>query len=400
MTRRLAVLSPYRVLDLTDTRAELGPMMLADLGADVIKIEPPGGSPSRRAAPIASGLPPETPSLRFHAFNRNKRSVTLDLDTDGGRAAFRRLAATADFLFENDRPGAMAARGLGYDELRAVNPRLVYVAITPFGQDGPYAGHLATDLTLAAMGGMIAINGDSDRPPVRISVPQAWYHAAAESAVAAMVAHHRRLQSDQGQFVDVSVQAAVFWTMLNASIAHAIQGRDIDRDGMSIQLGTIVWRVMFRCKDGSVVLPATGAGLAKLMDWVVADGVVPQEWLTEEDWPTFDRRLLMGQPLTHTLDEVLERLEAFSMGHTKRELLEWGVANGVFLAPSNTVPELLDFNHLKARHFWQPYTLPDGRTVRMLGPWIRLSRTPITYRRGTPAPGQHTDEVLGVMRNA
>jgi crotonobetainyl-CoA:carnitine CoA-transferase CaiB-like acyl-CoA transferase len=108
----------------------------------------------------------------------------------------------------------------------------------------------------------------------------------------------------------------------------------------------------------------------------------------------------MGQPLTHTLDEVLERLEAFSMGHTKRELLEWGVANGVFLAPSNTVPELLDFNHLEARHFWQPYTLPDGRTVRMLGPWIRLSRTPITYRRGTPAPGQHTDEVLGVMRNA
>jgi crotonobetainyl-CoA:carnitine CoA-transferase CaiB-like acyl-CoA transferase len=391
------MLSPYRVLDLTDSRAELGPMLLADLGADVITVEPAGGSASRRAPPLDPAPSSETPSLRFHAFNRNKRSITLDLDTSEGRADFRRLVATADFLFENDRPGGMAGRGLGFDDLRAVNPRLVYVAITPFGQDGPYAEHLTTDLTLAAMGGLVAINGDADRPPVRISVPQVWYHAAVEAGIGAMVAHQRRAQTGEAQFVDVSVQASVFWTTLNASIAHAIQGRDIERNGMSLQLGTIVWRVMFRCKDGSVVLPATGAGLAKIMTWIVADGVVPREWLTDEEWNTFDRRLLTGQPLRYTLDEVLERLEAFSMRHTKRELLEWGVANGVFLAPSNTVEELLKFEHLEDRSFWQPLSLPGGQTVRAPGPWVRLSRTPITYRRGVPGPGEHTDDVLGSL---
>src|SRR5579871_2105251 len=172
------MLSPYRVLDLTDGRAELASMILADLGADVLKVEPPGGSAARRVPPIDPHLPPALASLHFHAFNRNKRSVALDLGTDAGRTAFLELVREADFLFENAAPGAMAARGLGFDDLRTLNPRLVYVAITPFGQDGPYAGHLATDLTLAAMGGMAAVTGDADRPPVRISVPQTWLHAS------------------------------------------------------------------------------------------------------------------------------------------------------------------------------------------------------------------------------
>jgi crotonobetainyl-CoA:carnitine CoA-transferase CaiB-like acyl-CoA transferase len=180
------MLRPYRVLDLTDSRAELGPLILAGFGADVVKVEPPGGTDSRRAAPLDTRLPPGMQSLRFHAFNRGKRSVVLDLDSAEDRTAFARLVAGSDFLFENAGPGAMDARQLGFDALCAINPRLVYVAITPFGQDGPYAQHLATDLTLAAMGGMMALNGDADRQPVRITVPQTWYHAAAESAVAAL----------------------------------------------------------------------------------------------------------------------------------------------------------------------------------------------------------------------
>jgi len=149
------MLSPYRVLDLTDDRAALGPQILADLGAEVITIEPPGGSPARRGR-----------GLRFAAFNRNKRSVTLDLDAAAGRAAFLDLVASADFLFENAEPGAMAAHGRGFDALREVNPRLIYVAISPFGQDGPYRGLLASDLTLSALSGQMAMYGDADRPPV------------------------------------------------------------------------------------------------------------------------------------------------------------------------------------------------------------------------------------------
>ena len=232
------MLSRYRVLDLTDSRAALGPLILAGLGADVIKVESPEGCASRREPPLDLALPRGLESLRFHALNRGKRSIALDIDAESGRRGFRELVASADFLFENAAPGAMAARALGFDALRSVNPRLVYVAITPFGQDGPYAHHHASDLTLAAMGGMMALNGEADRRPVRITVPQTWYHAAAESAVGALVAHHRRLATGEAQFVDVSVQAAVFWTGLNAMIAYAIQGRDIERSGTLLQLST------------------------------------------------------------------------------------------------------------------------------------------------------------------
>ena len=161
--------SPYRVLDLTDARAGLGPMVLAGLGADVIKVEPPGGSDVRRAEPLVPGLPDSLASLRLHAFDRGKRSVVLDLDSARGRADFLALVATADFVIENAGPGAMDARGLGFAALREVRPDLVYVAISPFGQDGPYAHHLATDLTLSAMGGMMSLLGEPDRRPVRIT---------------------------------------------------------------------------------------------------------------------------------------------------------------------------------------------------------------------------------------
>src|SRR6476469_3222792 len=140
------MLSQYRVLDLTTGRAAIGPLILADLGADVVKIEPPGGSPERARTAC------------FAALNRNKRSVEVDLASESGRSAFRKLVTGAHFLFENARPGSMAGAGLDFDSLRSANSRLVYVAITAFGQDGPYSGFQATDLTLSAMGGMMAVN--------------------------------------------------------------------------------------------------------------------------------------------------------------------------------------------------------------------------------------------------
>src|SRR5262245_37678655 len=291
------MLRPYRVLDLTDGRAALGPLILAGLGADVVKVEPPGGCGSRREPPLDPALPDDLASLRFHAFNRGKRSVTIDLDRDTGRRALHALAAHADFLFENAAPGAMAARGCGFEDLHAVNRQLVYVAITPFGQDGPYADHLASDLTQAAMGGMMALTGDADRRPVRISVPQTWHHAAAESAVAALVAHFRRLRSGTAQFVDVSVQAAVFWTGLNAMIAHAIQGADLNRNGTILQLGVFSTPLAYPCADGEVVLTFTHPSASRFLRWMLADGTVDEEWLTAEDWSTYDARVLTGAAL-------------------------------------------------------------------------------------------------------
>src|SRR5262249_20848600 len=156
--------------------------------------------PSRFEAPLDADQPAGLASLRFHAYNRGKRSVVLDVDTAAGRADLLALAATADFVFENAEPGAMDRRGIGFDAMHSVRPDLVYVALTPFGQTGPYAHHLATDLTLSAMGGAMALNGDRDRRPVRITVPQTWLHGSVEAALGALVAHERRRRTGEAQF--------------------------------------------------------------------------------------------------------------------------------------------------------------------------------------------------------
>jgi crotonobetainyl-CoA:carnitine CoA-transferase CaiB-like acyl-CoA transferase len=389
-----SMLSPYRVLDLTDGRAELASFVLAGLGADVVKIEPPGGSASRLDRPLADGEPGPLAGLRFQAYNRGKRSVVLDLESSEGRSDFLALVAGADFLFENAGPGVMDGRDLGFDGLRRVRPDLVYVALSPFGQTGPYAHHLATDLTLSAMGGSMALNGDPDRRPVRITVPQTWHHAAAESALGAMVAHERRRLTGAAQFVDVSVQAAVFWTGLNAMIAHAIQGRNIERHGTVLQLSTLVTPLVYPCADGEVCLIATSATLVGLLPWMIESGAVTPEWAEAEDWSTYEIRMLSGEPLVHSLEEVREAVTAFTLQHPKMELFEGGIARGVTLAPVNTVADVLALEQLAVRDYWDEVRLPGGRTLRTAGPFVKATRTPVRWSRPAPDVGEHTREVL------
>ncbi len=395
-----AALSPYRVLDLTDARAELGPMLLAGFGADVIKVEPPGGSASRLEEPLALGAPDSLASLRFHAFNRGKRSVVLDLETPQGREGFLALVASADFVIENAGPGAMAARGLGFETLREARPDLVYVAISPFGQEGPYAAHLATDLTLAAMGGAMALMGEPDRRPVRVTVPQTWHHAAVESALAALVAHHLRLQTGEAQLVDVSVQAAVFWTGLNAMIAHAIQGKNIERNGTVLQLSTLVTPLVYPCADGEVTLIATTDTLRGLIPWMLEAGVIDAAWAAGEDWRSYEARMLTGAELAIPYPVLRERIEEFTRKHAKAELFAGGIARGITLAPVNTAADVLALEHLAARDFWRPVRLANGRELRAAGPFARLSRTPVAFSRPAPAVGEHTAEVLAELTSA
>ena len=397
MPNPTSTLSPYRVLDLTDSRAELGPFVLAGLGADVIKVEPPGGSASRREAPLDRTQPDSLASLRFHAFNRGKRSVVLDLESARGREDFLSLVASADFVVENAGPGAMDARGLGFEALREARPDLVYVAISPFGEDGPYARHLATDLTLSAMGGAMALNGDSDRRPVRVTVPQTWYHAAVESALGALVAHQRALRTGAAQKVDVSVQAAVFWTGLNAMIAHAIQGKNIERNGTVLQLSTLVTPLVYPCADGEVVLIATRASLLVLIPWMVADGIISQSWADGENWNSYETRMLTGGEVVHPVLDLRARIETFTRKHRKAELFAGGIARDATLAPVNTAADVLAMEQLSVREFWRPVRLADGREVRAPGPFVRLSRTPVAFSRPAPEVGEHTAEVLGAL---
>ncbi len=363
------MLSPYRVLDLTTSDAQLGPMMLADLGAEVVRVEPPQGVER---------------DLAYHAYNRGKAAVACDLNLSEGRAAFLELIRTADFVFENAGPVVMAAKGLGFEDLVKVNPSLVYVATSAFGQDGPYSNHLSTDLTLAAMGGEAALNGDADRAPVRISVAQSWRHAAAESAAAALIAHHRRLQTGEPQFVDVSVQAAVTWTAIQAMTASAVQGKNLERAGTALQLGVVTLPLVFPALDGEVVIAPIGTTVPGFVNWMIEDGTVPETWRDDDNWAQYDFIMLTGGHLNHPMDELLPKFAAYTAKYPKADLLQRGLECGVTVAPVSRVDDVLRFEHLNARGYWQPYNLAGTGPVKLPGAFARPAKTPL--KAAAPAP--------------
>ena len=387
------MLSPYTVLDLTDHRGELASMVLGDLGANVIKVEPPQGSSSRRMEPFLEGASTLENSLQFFAFNRNKRGITLDLSAEAGRAALLSLAERADFVIESASPGEMAALGLGFDAFRKANPRIIYVAITAFGQDGPHADFAAGDLTIAAMGGPMSVQGVPDRAPVKVSVPQAWLHASSEAAVAALIAHALMLRTGEAQFVDVSAQTAMLWTMLHARVAHAIQGFDFERAGSVLQMGSFTLQLVYACANGYVVLAPIGE-LRKVVHWLVEDGVVPEEWIDAEDWPTYRHRVLQQQPLAYELEEVADAIGRYALRHTKKEMLERGIRENVTVAPVSTMEDLTRFRHLEERGYWLMAPLPDGHEVPAPGIIARMSETPLKVRHWAPRLGQHNQEIL------
>ena len=383
------MLSPYRVLDLTDSRADLAGCVLAGLGADVIKVEHPNGDDRRM----------NSPNLRFEVLNRGKKSVAIDLDASDGRRSFMELAASADFVIENAGPRVLDARGLGFEVLRSVRPDIVHVAISPYGQTGPYALHLATDLTLSAMGGSMALMGDSDRRPVRITIPQTWHHAAVESVAGALIAHHRRLITGEAQYVDVSVQAAVFWTGLQAMIAHPIQGRNMERNGTVLQLTRSI-PLVYPCADGEVCLILTGQTLLTVLGWMAEAGAVTEAWIQSEDWPTYETRVLTSGAIVIPEDELRSEVTRYLLTQTKRDLFQRGLRSSATIAPVNTAADVMDFEQLQSREYWTPLASPTGDTYRAPGAFVKASATPIGWTLPAPALGQHTDELLRPVATA
>ena len=226
------LLSPYRVLDLTDETALLAGRILADLGADVVQVEPTGGNSARRVPPLAGDEVPEPDrSLYWSAYAANKRSAAIDITHPDGRDLLMRLAATADFLIESAAPGEMARLGLDYEALAGVNEALVHVSVTPFGSTGPKAHWASTDITLWGSGGPLLPQRDEGRPPVRISAPQAHRHAAADAAGGALIAHFARIRDGKGQHVDVSVQQSVMEATLSRVLTSLIGDVDTLADG-------------------------------------------------------------------------------------------------------------------------------------------------------------------------
>lgn len=392
------MLSPYRVIDLTDERGQLCGQVLADLGAEVILVEPPGGSSSRRMPPFAGGQPDLERSLWFWSYNRSKKSVVADLETAEGQQRVRELVVSADFLLESFEPGYLDRIGLGYEALRALNPRLVMVSITPFGQTGPRAHWAASDLTVWASSGVMNSTGDDDRAPVGMVLPQAFLHAAAEAAAGALVAHAARERDGLGQHVDVSAQAASI--MATQSFILTSQWRDnaIKRFAGGLKLGPLTLRFVQPAKDGYVSVTflfgtAIGPFTRRLMELMFEEGFV-DEATRDKDWMSYTVLLLTGQEPATELARCIELIGKFTASHTKAELMALALERRLLIVPVSTSDDLLASEQLAARDFWRDAEHPEeGRTLRYPGPFAKLSGTPLKYGRRAPRIGEDTNSV-------
>ncbi|MEE3167400.1 MAG: CoA transferase [Chloroflexota bacterium] len=366
------LLAPYRVLDLTDERGLLAGKILADLGADVVQIEPPGGNPARNIGPFYGDDPQPEKSLFWWAYAANKRSITLDLEQKDGQALLKKMVAEADFLVESFAPGYLDTLGLGYDVLAEINPKLVMVSITPFGQDGPYSNYQATDIVGMALGGFMYLTGDDDRAPVRISFPHFYLHGGAAGATAAMLAHTYRITSGQGQYVDVSCQQAVAKTLAHAPQIWDIEGAILKRMGVYRQTsGENRVRINWPCKDGYVNYMVQGGSVAystrALLEWMKEDSFDTAD-LDAIDW----EKMGYGAITPELMSQLGEPLGDFFKGHTRAELVQGSLDRRILLFPVATPSALQDHSQLEARGYFKELEHPElGATVQYPGAFVK-----------------------------
>ena len=400
-----SMLSPYRVLDLTDERGLLCGRILADLGADVLQIEPPGGSSARRVAPFYRDDPNADHSLFWWAYAANKRSITLDLASADGKALFERLAATAHFVIESGRPGELAALGLGYERLAAINPALIVVSISPFGQTGPYATYLASDLVGMGMGGFMYVTGEPDRAPLRVGFPHFYLHGSAAAATGAMLAHAQRVSTGQGQHVDVSCQEAVARALANSLASYAVEGAVIVRQGSYRQTGADTFmRITWPCKDGFVNFQfsggaSSGQSVNNFVRWMADEGM-PDEYMLSLDFKSMGYGVITNE----TMDRIVPPVSRFLMERTKQQLFEGAIERRILLYPVSTLGDILESPQLAARGFFQSFESPQfGDRLTMLGPFARSSAAPLKSGALPPKLGQHNAEIylneLGLERS-
>ena len=390
------LLSPYRVLDLTDEGGLLCGRILGDLGADVIQVEPPGGSPARRSGPFYEDVPHPERSTYWWAYASNKQGITLDIGSQDGKALLLRLVANAHFVIESFPPGYMKTLGLEYDTLKGVNPALVMVSISPYGQDGPYAHYQASDLTGVAMGGFAYITGDNDMPPVRIGYPQCYLIGAAGAAAGAMLAHTHRVVTGEGQHVDVSCQQAVAKALSQAPQSWDMEGILIKRSGAyRMYTGGILRRVNWRCKDGYVNLqlstgPGGGRSQRALLNWMDEEGMGDEE-LNEINW----EELEYGGGAPEILEKIEPPLEQFFLTHTRDELAQGCLERRILLFPVHTPKDIFADPQLEARKHFRQYEQPGlDQPVTYLGPFIQdQTGDRVDLRRPAPMIGEHNREI-------
>jgi crotonobetainyl-CoA:carnitine CoA-transferase CaiB-like acyl-CoA transferase len=396
------VLSCYRILDLTDERGFLCGKALGDLGADVIKIEKPGGDPGRSIGPFYHDIPDPEKSLYWFAFNANKRSITLDIEKADGRRLFKDLVKTADVVIESFAPGSMDKLGLGYSELSRINPGLVMTSISGFGQEGPYKDYKAPDIVLWALSGIMYTVGDPDRAPLAPSYDHAYLIGAANAAIGTMVALTHRSITGRGQCVDAATQQGLVhvsqmevqgpWAMHKT----CMQRMGVRRFQVRVKSGEVLYQpLIWECKDGSVVFWLRfGARIADgnraLVAWMKKEKHDPgrlETWKWEtEDWSSVPNRA--------EAEKVWDILRGFLLKHTKAELFEFAMEYGMFLAVVNNAKDMVEFAQFVEREYWTKIDHPELDTsITYPGGYVKLSETDCRIRCRAPLIGEHNEEI-------
>jgi len=389
------MLSCYRVLDLTDEKGFLCGKILADLGADVIKIEKPGGDPSRNRGPFYHDVPDPEKSLFWFAYNTNKRGITLNIETSDGKEIFKKLIKNADFVIESFLPGYMDEIGLGYSVLSQINRRIILVSISAFGQTGPFANFKASDITVFAMGLLMSQCGDPDRAPVQVTFPQSFINASADAAVGAMVAHYYREIKGEGQQVDVSAMESVLVVTTDIQPKWFMLRKDTKRCGHFFEDGRkkhapIVWK----CKDGHVSFFLQGGGPGArtnrlLIEWMNDEDKAPK-YLIEKDWEKWD----WESSTQEEIDSITLPIANFLESHTKKEIEAEAVRRNIMLYPVNTSKDIFENLQLKERDFWIKVKHDElGDVLTYPGAFCKCSETPISIRQRPPLIGEHNEEI-------
>lgn len=384
-------LADVRALDLSGPIGVYCGKLLADLGADVVRIEPPEGDPMRRIGPFYQDDPDPEKSLYWWHFNTSKRGITLDLERPEGREVFGRLVRWADVGVETFNPGYLDGLSLGFDTLRDLNPGFILTSITPFGQTGPYSQFEGPDIVGQAMGGLIQIVGFPDRPPYRIGPELGFWSVSTFAANATMMALAFRDFTGEGQHVDASMQRAMSLGTGNATATYHVLGQVLSR-GEMFGRGRGAIRSVFLCKDGYVfyIAATPGTSMEATRDLLTEHGLGGE----------FDPRWLDPTLLRQHTDHR-ERFEAlmdrFFARHTRMELLEMSFdrEQQVFAVPTGTAEDVVESPQTDARGFMTPVDHPElGGSFRYPGHPYVLPASPWRITRRAPMIGEHNSEVL------
>ena len=397
---RSELLKGFRMLDLADEKGAICGKIFADMGVDVIKVEPLEGCSTRRIPPFLEDREGPDRSLYAIAYHAGKRSITLNLESADGRGLLEQLVKHADFIVEAFPLGYLESLGLGYATFDRLNPRIIHASITPFGDKGPAKDYKAADITTWAAGGMMFLMGEEGRPPLQMAQPQAGLHAGAEAAVASLIAHYPREIEGRGQHAVINMQACVTWTLMNEQAMPILHGDYLRRSG--VFTGAIGGRrkTVFKCKDGFVsgliaggaYLPSTNA----LIAWMKEEGAAP-EWLIKEGGLkalTPGAFMSADAAMLQELDLAEAAVESFLGAKTKQEIWANILKRRMLFAPVATAADIAADPQLKARDYFVEIESPAlARKLTMPGAFAKLSKTPVGPAGPAPRIGEHNDDV-------